>query len=811
MYRSDDNIVKEDESKIIQTLVKMGFDESNAKQAIGSTCTFEEALNKLLVNDESSKESKQISSSTEYVKAHEPFIPGRIDTRDEIRLKNIASNDLESSENLKKALERRDSLSNEIRKQRDIVKSFMKHPYSVDEDSLEELYLFLKEMIHKNADLSQHKDQIHKFVFSKIRSSHSTLVPCLIELLDLENEDFHLIRMIHKILDQPLERKSNDINPNSRKMDSDILSKKLCTAYRVNKKEVAKIKELLEEDYDNEKIEISQEGCNQKKHKKQELLISIYEERKGKKENTKISRCKENIKLRNEAILSGVKIKHDMMIEQITKKNTGANCLNKKIASKIIDAHFDDVEKLQQSLHAEKVRQLQSLKERLQKRKKNAKEKANEGSQYINERCRLEQQSGCQEQAITNEKMKWLMGTLIGSNADFRDNDILNNSGFSYTALRLILDKYYPIYLSNILRLEKDLHSEKVDKKRKLFEELYSYRESNILNVPQNYEDILQYFDEEFNLHKESLLRLALEKIQNQLSFVCKNVRNVEHVFVDNSRDEFHSLLIHLCENHASVMKKNRNEKKLHAKPNDNNASFYKIVDKYIVCLFEQVLKERKDTKNHKDESTMLESMERKDDPRTKTSKVMNIKEIHIFNDHDTEELVRTLKQKRKKELNLLKLKWDDKNASENFSNANFILLRQKNFAEVDKTLTLKEYKIIDEFVREKKANSLYSLDIDSIIENVHADFAYERQYLHQTILHERNCQGSDPSIRRESISFENNLDNVYYQDFSDDLKKITAEHAREREAIEITLDLERARQKQALQQRLLERKTITH
>jgi len=67
----------------------------------------------------------------------------------------------------------------------------------ISDDTLEELYLFLKEMVHNGEDLDRHKKRIHEYVFSRITSKSGSIVSCLLELMLLENEDYLLQVRMH--------------------------------------------------------------------------------------------------------------------------------------------------------------------------------------------------------------------------------------------------------------------------------------------------------------------------------------------------------------------------------------------------------------------------------------------------------------------------------------------------------------------------------------------------------------------------------------------------------------------------------------
>ena len=95
---------------------------------------------------------------------------------------------------------RRDELSGEIKDQRTKVVLYTKGSDRVSDDALEELYLFLKEMVHNGEDLDKHKKKIHSYVFARITPDQGTLVPQLLSLMLLEGEDYLLQRNINRLL-----------------------------------------------------------------------------------------------------------------------------------------------------------------------------------------------------------------------------------------------------------------------------------------------------------------------------------------------------------------------------------------------------------------------------------------------------------------------------------------------------------------------------------------------------------------------------------------------------------------------------------
>lgn len=117
------------------------------------------------------------------------------------RLEGIMQNASKAEQDLEAMFVRADELQRTTVKQRDQVKVYTRPPHSVNNDSLEEIYLFIKEMVHGGQDLAEHKDQIHEYVFARIESSAANLIPALLELMLQEEEMVMLNRHIRKALD----------------------------------------------------------------------------------------------------------------------------------------------------------------------------------------------------------------------------------------------------------------------------------------------------------------------------------------------------------------------------------------------------------------------------------------------------------------------------------------------------------------------------------------------------------------------------------------------------------------------------------
>mmetsp|Transcript_30172 Transcript_30172/g.38922 ORF Transcript_30172/g.38922 Transcript_30172/m.38922 type:complete len:897 (+) Transcript_30172:103-2793(+) len=121
--------------------------------------------------------------------------------RERRRVEKIMENASKAEQDLAAMLTRVDELQKITEKQRDKVTIYTRPPQSVKNDNLEEIYLFIKEMVHGGQDLAENKDKIHDYVFERIESSAANLVPSLLELMLQEEEMVMLNRHIRKALD----------------------------------------------------------------------------------------------------------------------------------------------------------------------------------------------------------------------------------------------------------------------------------------------------------------------------------------------------------------------------------------------------------------------------------------------------------------------------------------------------------------------------------------------------------------------------------------------------------------------------------
>ena len=113
-------------------------------------------------------------------------------------------------------LRKADTLHAEVGTQRTGVVAFTAEPHCVGKETLEEVYLFLKEKVHNNEDLEANKAAIHAHIFGKINRragadpadpggavDNRALVPALLELMLLEEEELLVRKAIEQLLMDP--------------------------------------------------------------------------------------------------------------------------------------------------------------------------------------------------------------------------------------------------------------------------------------------------------------------------------------------------------------------------------------------------------------------------------------------------------------------------------------------------------------------------------------------------------------------------------------------------------------------------------
>ena len=660
----------------------------------------------------------------------------------------IENGDSESSDNLMYALDRRESLSKEIEKQRTIVKSFMKYPHSINEDTLEELYLFLKEMIHANVDLNQRKEEIHEFVFSRINSSHSSLIPCLIELLVLENEDFQLVRLIRTTVDQSTGSSKNNIE-NEDKLDTQenkesvIVSPRLCHILDENKSELECMENILNNanhsdvtHLSSDRSIINQDGPVQStptndvsKHDK------ILQDRNVSE--------KESINFRNRAIMSGMKKKHDIIVEEIMNGNMKRDEINKKISLNLINSHFQNMKHLQSTLENERERQLNSLKCRLKKKHENRNDTMYEEKEDINREFQL------QNQIVMEEPIRWIVGNLLGVNISIQNEDSISKETLSNA-----INTFYSLYVQQIMKFQRDLLEEKLVQETNLQKDLNQSRIHQCNTVNDDSSDdsftdknILNYFNDKFDHLQEVMLSLIFQRWQRQIETLCK----------DSTQS--------LCPSYELETKYSHLLKFLH--------------DNYKTTLENSV-------RDNQNKSTFLiESSDLREKAEVRVSKVFEyVLEMSCTQNTANDEAF-------KKPTNEISTK------------------RLKAENTLDYQLKSTEGKLTETHDEKGKENQRGDPNIYSLIDNVYTDFASERGTLHQQISEERHRQITELRKRRMVRNMKKGVVGKCSPSskiviFKDDVKKITEQHALERETLEITLDLERARQKRALQLRLI-------
>eukprot|EP00520_Triparma_pacifica_P000362 CAMPEP_0118651880 /NCGR_PEP_ID=MMETSP0785-20121206/11020_1 /TAXON_ID=91992 /ORGANISM="Bolidomonas pacifica, Strain CCMP 1866" /LENGTH=1039 /DNA_ID=CAMNT_0006544359 /DNA_START=222 /DNA_END=3338 /DNA_ORIENTATION=+ len=407
----------------LEKLTSMGFDKAFAVAALNN-CDgdFDEALQYLFDNPPPSPRENAFSTPTLASAPPEDFRDTRpkynrntkeqvdssvtvaLSKQDSMRRRNSSiaseasavpsdstSNTLAEATSAEKTLDymfkRREQLSSEITDQRKVVVNFTKNPNRVSDDHLEELYLFLKEMVHNGEDLATHKQRIHTYVFSRITPDQGTIVPNLLSLMLLENEDYLLQKNINRLLNgESLEsvladqgNSSSSTSPSPSGPDTSELDE----LHRQHALEIQRANEALEAEAERQRRKLREQLKNKRKHRLKQCKDSnMLDEEIGRverqldEENAQVlSNLDDKLASRNQQTLAGLQTKQIRIIEETTRLNRKLTAdeleaINDDIAMQLRDQHAIDIAKMREALDLEKSRQRAALQARLRNKRK---------------------------------------------------------------------------------------------------------------------------------------------------------------------------------------------------------------------------------------------------------------------------------------------------------------------------------------------------------------------------------------------------------------------------------------------------------
>ena len=298
------------------------------------------------------------------------------------------SNATKTEQTLDYMFKRREQLTTEITEQRKAVVNFTKNPNRVSDDHLEELYLFLKEMVHNGDDLAKHKQRIHTYVFSRITPSQGTIVPNLLSLMLLENEDYLLQKNINRLLNgESLESVLQDQAGNSTSSSASPSgpdTSELDELHRQHALELQRANEALEAEAERQRRRLQEQLKNKRKNRLKQCKdsnmldeeISRVERQMDEDNNQALSNLDEKLATRNQQTLAGLQTKQIRIIEETSRLNRKLtakelDAINDDIAAQLRDQHAIDLAKMREALDVEKSRQRAALQARLRNKRKN--------------------------------------------------------------------------------------------------------------------------------------------------------------------------------------------------------------------------------------------------------------------------------------------------------------------------------------------------------------------------------------------------------------------------------------------------------
>ena len=98
-------------------------------------------------------------------------------------------------------LRKAEELQSEAEEYRTIAHAYMKPPVSLSKKHFEDVYGFLKELVHNEQDLETHRERIHAYiVVERVGEDNAAVVPDLLDLLSVEDELVKVNRQIQAAL-----------------------------------------------------------------------------------------------------------------------------------------------------------------------------------------------------------------------------------------------------------------------------------------------------------------------------------------------------------------------------------------------------------------------------------------------------------------------------------------------------------------------------------------------------------------------------------------------------------------------------------
>ncbi|GMH59565.1 hypothetical protein TL16_g02857 [Triparma laevis f. inornata] len=319
----------------------------------------------------------------------------RNSTVEEVKAETEASSSSPTEKQLDHMFKRRDELVNEIKDQRVTVVNYTKGPDRVTDDALEELYLFLKEMVHNGEDLAKHKQKIHSYVFARITPDQGTLVPNLLNLMLLEGEDFLLQRNINRLLNgeslaavlagEGEEGEESNAGGDGDGDEGGLDFNELDELHKQHALDLEKAKNALDDETARQRRAMQEKLKNRRKQKIKECKDSgMMEEEINRIERdldeenaTKLDKLDASLSSRNQQMVSGMQRKQMKVVEEVMRFNRmltpeELENLDEQTAEELRQQHARDLAKMRESLANEKKRQRAALQARLRAKRAKA-------------------------------------------------------------------------------------------------------------------------------------------------------------------------------------------------------------------------------------------------------------------------------------------------------------------------------------------------------------------------------------------------------------------------------------------------------
>ena len=271
-----------------------------------------------------------------------------------------------------------------------------------------------------------------------------------------------------------------------------------------------------------------------------------------------------------------------------------------------------------------------------------------------------------------------------------------------------LIKKIYPLQFQNMVKLETHLLHVKMIQEEELKSDLYRIQKQNIPDEASPViANAIRCFDKKFKLLHEKMLCFVFERLQNQVIFVCENTSQLENPFEDIHND-YESLRKYLYEKVSKAMIEDDNS----VFCRDFSTELKDVIRNRVLKIFEQALDIDAHCDHDKDAKKTTNKSFTKAQEYQKKEK--NDHSSDIIEDEGIEKLVHDLKEARAKEVHLFKKKWDEEKTKMNFHK--YDAAKNRDLTEIDRKLTMKEYKIVQDYFLKGNKGIVNQSDVNYII-----------------------------------------------------------------------------------------------